>query len=66
MVGKISAAGKRPGGRAEARTVVTGIRSGGRVEIADGLAEGEEYVVMGQNKLTDGARVERVRDADSP
>ena len=51
-------------GRAAARDVVTGIRSGGRVEIVSGLAEGEEYVVMGQNKLTDGARVERVGDAD--
>lgn len=34
------------------------------VEIVSGLAEGEEYVVMGQNKLTDGAHIERVKDAE--
>lgn len=45
-----------------ARTVVvqTGIRSGERVEILDGLKAGDEYVIMGQNKLTDGVKVERV------
>jgi len=46
-------------GIAHARDVVTGIRSGDRVEILSGLAEGEEYVVVGQNKLTDGVAVSR-------
>lgn len=48
------------GGAARAATVKTGIRSGDRVEILEGLSAGDEYVVMGQNKLTDGAAVERV------
>ncbi len=50
---------------ARAATVKTGIRSGDRVEIVEGLADGDEYVVMGQNKLTDGVRVERVKDLGS-
>ena len=45
---------------ARAVTVQTGVRDGGDVEIVAGLAEGDEYVVMGQNKLTDGAAIERV------
>ena len=41
----------------------TGLRAGPDVEILAGLAEGEEYVAMGQNKLTDGAAIERVAPA---
>jgi RND family efflux transporter MFP subunit len=52
-------------GTAHARDVATGIRSGERVEILSGLAAGEEYVVMGQNKLTDGVPVARVGAAAS-
>lgn len=51
---------------ARAREVTTGIRNGDRVEIVSGIAAGEEYVVMGQNKLTDGVRVERVIDRAHP
>jgi len=51
------------GGTARAATVKTGIRSGDRVEILEGLEAGDEYVAMGQNKLTDGAAVERVGTA---
>ena len=43
---------------------VNGIRSGEFVEILDGLADGAEYVAMGQNKLTDGAAIERVAAAE--
>ena len=43
-----------------AATVTTGIRSGDQVEILEGLKADDEYVTMGQNKLTDGATVERV------
>jgi RND family efflux transporter MFP subunit len=46
--------------RAQAVTVQTGIRDGADVEIVAGLADGDEYVVLGQNKLTDGAPIERV------
>lgn len=47
-------------GAVRAADVRTGIRSGADVEIVDGLAEGAEFVVLGQNKLTDGAAIERV------
>ena len=48
------------GSRVRAATVALGVRDGDRVEILSGLAPGDEYVVMGQNKLTDGAPIERV------
>lgn len=51
------------GGAAQATDVRTGLRAGPDVEILSGLAEGEEYVAMGQNKLTDGAAIERVAPA---
>lgn len=54
------------GDAARAATVRTGIRSGDQVEIVDGLAAGDEYVTMGQNKLTDGVGVQRVADAGEP
>ena len=50
---------------ARAASVKTGIRSGDQVEIVEGLSAGDEYVVMGQNKLTDGVEVERVKNATS-
>lgn len=46
---------------ARAATVKTGIRSGARVEILEGLKAGDEYVTMGHNKLTDGVGIERVQ-----
>lgn len=52
-------------GVARATDVKTGIREGARIEIVAGLAEGDEYVVMGQNKLTAGAPIERVAAADA-
>jgi RND family efflux transporter MFP subunit len=51
-------------GRAVAAEVQTGIRSGADLEIVAGLTEGDEFVAMGQNKLTDGAAIERVAAAD--
>ena len=51
-------------GQAVAAEVQTGIRSGADVEIVAGLAAGDEFVVMGQNKLTDGTAIERVAAAD--
>lgn len=50
-------------GVASATDVQTGIRDGEFVEILAGLAAGDEYVAMGQNKLTDGAAIERVAAA---
>ena len=46
-------------GVARATPVKTGIRDGAFVEILEGLAADDEYVAMGQNKLTDGAAIER-------
>ncbi|MDD2520332.1 MAG: efflux RND transporter periplasmic adaptor subunit [Kiritimatiellae bacterium] len=45
---------------ARAADVKTGLRDGAYIEILEGLSDGDEYVVMGQNKLTDGAPIERV------
>jgi membrane fusion protein (multidrug efflux system) len=39
------------------RLVETGIASGGQVEILDGLAENEEFVVVGHSGLRDGSKV---------
>ncbi len=50
------------GDTARAKEVTVGIRGGDQVEILAGLDPGDEYVVMGQNKLTDGVKVERVED----
>jgi membrane fusion protein (multidrug efflux system) len=50
---------------ARARNVTVGIRSGDMVEILEGMQDGEEYVVTGQNKLTDGVKVERVNSLTS-
>ncbi|AWK89120.1 efflux RND transporter periplasmic adaptor subunit [Azospirillum thermophilum] len=38
--------------------VKTDARSGGRIEVVDGLRDGDRVVVSGQNRLSDGARVE--------
>ena len=54
------------GGVAHAIDVKTGIRDGADIEILEGLAEGDEYVAMGQNKLTDGAPIERVGAFGAP
>ena len=51
---------------ARATEVRTGLRDGADIEIVAGLAEGDEYVTMGQNKLTDGAAIERVEPAAPP
>ena len=51
---------------ARATEVRTGLRDGADIEIVAGLAEGDEYVAMGQNKLTDGAAIERVEPAAPP
>lgn len=45
------------GGRAERQPVVAGIRDLLRVEISDGLAEGDEVVVEGGDQLKPGKRV---------
>ena len=39
------------------RKVTTGVESGGRVEILDGLSETDQVVVVGQAALRDGSKV---------
>ena len=48
------------GDRAQARTVVTGLQSSERVEIADGLRGDERVIVRGYEGLYDGARIAEV------
>lgn len=50
-------------GRAQRRTVVTGLTGEDRVEIVEAVAAGEEVVVEGQNGLRDGAAVRVVSSA---
>jgi len=45
-------------GKATRRSVVLGLAANDRVQILDGLAEGEQVVVVGQNALLDGAVVQ--------
>jgi len=45
-------------GRAVERRVVPGIVEGGRVQIVEGLSEGERLIVVGQRDLTDGEEIE--------
>ena len=44
-------------GEVARRTITTGIATDGRVEILNGLAEGEEVVVVGLSGLRDGSKV---------
>jgi len=44
-------------GSVERRDVTTGIRDGDRIEIAAGIAVGERMVILGQQRLRDGAAV---------
>ena len=44
-------------GRAVLKNVKTGIAQGNYVEITDGLTEGEQVVVKGQNRLKDGVPI---------
>jgi membrane fusion protein, multidrug efflux system len=41
-------------GKAEQRTIKTGLSSSGRIEVVDGLQGAEQVVIVGQNGLKDG------------
>jgi membrane fusion protein (multidrug efflux system) len=51
-------------GKAETRQLKVGVRDGNTLEIVDGLRAGEQVVVMGQHRLTDGIAV-RVAETTS-
>ncbi|MEO0420914.1 MAG: efflux RND transporter periplasmic adaptor subunit [Pseudomonadota bacterium] len=51
---------------AQRRTVTTGLDNGGRVEILDGLNDGDEVVVVGQSSLRDGGQVNVVNRRAEP
>lgn len=53
-------------GKAERRKVAIGLREPRRVEVAEGLAQGEAVVVEGVNRLRDGALVEVVETRPLP
>jgi membrane fusion protein (multidrug efflux system) len=46
--------------------VVPGIESGDRVEIRNGLAEGDEVVVLGQNNIQEGTKVDPTLETTLP
>lgn len=51
---------------AERRAVTTGLTNGSRIEILDGLQDGEEVVVVGQSSLRDGGSVNVVNRRAEP
>jgi len=51
-------------GNAARRVVRTGYAEGGRIEILEGLADGERFVLVGQTGLKDGSRVSVINDED--
>ena len=50
---------------AELRQVKLGVSEGDRIQILDGLAAGDQVVVDGQMRLTNGAKI-RMKDAQQP
>jgi membrane fusion protein (multidrug efflux system) len=50
-------------GKAQRRSVQLGLADGDRVQVLDGLAAGEQVVVVGQNALTDGTPVQPLEPA---
>ncbi len=50
------------GGTARRRSVTTGGRADGRIEVVSGIAAGDKVVVNGAALLTDGAKVEAVAE----
>jgi hypothetical protein len=48
-------------GRAQRRAVELGIRSAARVEVVNGLSEGDQVLADGQYALPDGTRIEAVQ-----
>jgi len=53
-------------GRAEPRSVVTGLQSADRVEIVEGLSGGERLIARGQESLYAGAKVSEVAGTPRP
>ena len=53
-------------GRAEPRSVVTGLQSADRVEIVEGLTGGERLIARGQDALYAGAKISEVSGASQP
>lgn len=51
------------GDRVERRQVHIGLRRSGKVEVLDGLADGDQVVVAGLQKISDGALVRIVPSA---
>lgn len=45
------------GGKAEARKIKIGVKSGGKCEIISGLAQGEKIATMGKERLKDGIEI---------
>jgi multidrug efflux pump subunit AcrA (membrane-fusion protein) len=49
------------GNQAKERTIKAGNKYGEYVEVLDGLQEGEQVVVIGQNNLSEGVKVNVAR-----
>ncbi len=62
----VAAEAPKPGFVAKRRIVKTGYAEGDRVEIRDGLAEGERVITIGRNAVRDGTEVQVLEHADAP
>jgi RND family efflux transporter MFP subunit len=51
-------------GKARIKNIETGIFQGNRVEVLSGLAEGDQVVIQGQNRLRDNIAVEIIQNKD--
>ncbi|MDH4069660.1 MAG: efflux RND transporter periplasmic adaptor subunit [Ignavibacteria bacterium] len=54
------------GGRAEQRTITTGVRAGEKIQVVDGLREGERLIVSGSDDLYDGIEIDVLSDENTP
>lgn len=52
-------------GRAVQRTVITGVRTGEKIQVVDGLHEGERLIVAGSGDLYDGVELQVSQDEDA-
>jgi len=64
MVGSERAVYVVEGGAAMVKKVRTGLEKGNIIEVLDGIGAGEKIIVRGQSVVSDGKRVEVVREED--
>jgi len=64
MVGSESAVYVVEGGVARVKNVRTGLEKGNIIEVLDGIGAGEKIIVRGQSVVSDGKRIEVIREEE--